>query len=111
MPTRARLPTPLVTLIGYTADRFVALALPARGEPSPIAAGGTSTDWARLAGLGDHDPHESIRERYPGRIDIGDHDVDTVAHTTLQRLAMRGVVYRVPGLPIRYKPRPPRPKG
>lgn len=106
-----RLPTPLNTLIAYAADRFMALAHPDRGEPSPVAEGATIEIWAELGGLTGLVPHDVIWQRHHQPLDLERYDVATVADTTLRRLCRRGVVERVGGgFPKQYRPRRAPPK-
>lgn len=100
---------PMATAIGIAMDRFQRLAEPPLApnrerEPSPMAAGGTPLEWARQGGLMGELPHELIRDLYPKPFDLGSHDVETVAHAALGRLAHLAKVERFGGLPVRYRP-------
>ena len=99
------LPMSLDTMVGLTVERFRSLCRPVNKEPSPIRAGGTPAEWAALAGLTGHTPAEEIRLEHPSPLDCGLYDPSTVAHRALQKLCMKADVDRLPGVPMRYRPR------
>lgn len=91
-------------LITLTVDRFVVVCMPPLGEPSPCADGATPEEWAIVGGL-NCKPHKAIELSVADPLDTTPHDRETVAHAALQQLSQRGMVERVGGIPLRYRPR------